>query len=159
MKHSIAIAALTLFFAGCERKTETTTATTAKKVTQTKAIKAEPQTILDLPDPLSTATQHSATGNSDQGASDIYRLLRRNLAMVNACYKRQRRRDPELSGKLTVKMRIGAGPKGLVEHAEVIARTFQNSPMERCVVGSLKAFSFPRKDDESLEMTIPLLFR
>lgn len=157
MKRIIALAALALLFSGCQKKKESTEAVAAKATKATSP--SAPQTILDLPDPMATATQHATESGSEAGANNVYRLLRRNLAMVNACYKRQRRRDPELSGKLTVKIRVGPGPKGLVEQASVIARTFRNDSMERCVIGSLRAFSFPRKDDEPLDMTVPLLFR
>lgn len=155
MKALIALTTLAIALSACERKTAAPEATAPP----VKVKQSEPQTVLDLPDPMEGATQHSAAAEGVDGTTSIYRLLRRNLAMVNACYKRQRRRDPQLAGKLTVKMRVGPGPKGMVEQAEVVARTFNNATMERCVVGSLKAFSFPREKAEPLEMTVPLLFR
>lgn len=142
------------------RRQATTTAKKKSKQSKPKTALAarKPTTTLDLPDDLEGVAQHSAVGDGDDSRK-IYRLLRRNLALVNACYLHARRREPDLAGKLTLAVTVGPGPQGLVSQARVVSRTFHKPRMESCVIGSLRAFTFPRQAKERLELTVPLLFR
>lgn len=146
---------LLLLGAGCERR--------AAPATKTESTEELPpgSTTLDVPDPLGGLVQHAATGGGDALGADaerIYRLLRRNLALVNACYLRARRRAPRLAGRMTVTMVVGPGPKGMVRKASVVERSFSAPRMETCVTGSLRAFSFPRAGKGDLSLRVPLIF-
>ena len=149
---------------GCSKEPSRRQATTAaagkkhKRVKKTALAAHKPTTTLDLPDDFEGVAQHSAVADNDDSGK-IYRLLRRNLALVHACYLHARRREPNLAGKLTLSVTIGPGPQGLVSQARVVSRTFHKPRMESCVIGSLRAFTFPRRAKERLELTVPLLFR
>lgn len=140
------------------QKSAQTTKTNNKNENKTALAARKPTTTLDLPDDLEGVAQHSAVSDGDDSRK-IYRLLRRNLALVHACYLHARRREPNLSGKLTLAVTVGPGPQGLVSQARVVSRSFHKPRMESCVIGSLRAFTFPRRAKERLELTVPLLFR
>jgi hypothetical protein len=118
-------------------------------------------TTLDIPDPLEGVAQHAASADTapNRDTQQIYRLLRRNLALVNACFLRAKRRSPHIAGRMTVSMVVGPGPKGMVRKAKIAQRSFSDRRMETCVVGSLRAFSFPRQGKADLTLRVPLIFR
>lgn len=172
---SLSVAALAITFTcvvGCSKQQETKARGTAPAVKPAdrmapatpapaaKAPKAPPRTLLDVPKPGGAATvEHSIGGSNDREGTALYRHVRRKLPLVNACYARQRRRDPQLRGKLTVEATVG--PAGGVKHARVVSRSssLNSASLEGCVVATIKGFRFKRKGRQPFTLTLPLLFR
>ncbi|MCA9668440.1 MAG: TonB family protein [Myxococcales bacterium] len=151
------------FTLGACKKEQPTASAQANKSEQPAAANAPttpPTTTLDVPKPgePSKVVQNSYGGAGGHDDSKYYRLVRRKLPLVNACYARQRRRNPQLRGKLTVEMTVR--PKGDVKDARVVARSINSPPLEGCVVATVKGFHFaPSRGREPTTLTLPLLFR
>ncbi|MCC6750182.1 MAG: energy transducer TonB [Deltaproteobacteria bacterium] len=137
-------------------------AAAGKAATPTKP-RGEPTTSLDVPDKNSMDAPAQNSANPAPAAPDdegqIYRQVRRQLPMVNACFARQRRVEPDLAGKLTVQVTVGPPPSGSVTTASIVERSFQSPSMESCVVATVKGFAFRRGGGEPLTLTLPFIFR
>ena len=62
----------------------------------------------------------------------IHEVLLGHIAAIRSCYERELKKNPELKGKITV--RITVAPDGSVKKVEVISSTIQNSTVEGCIV-------------------------
>ncbi len=102
------------------------------------------------------ASAMMVTGSLDKGV--IKRVIRRNNRRFKALYERQLKADPNLSGKVVVKLVIGAD--GLVKKAEITRSTMKAPDFERALLKILKTLKFPKPPGGGeIVLNHPFIFR
>ncbi len=86
---------------------------------------------------------------------DISRVVRAHKSMIKACYERQP--EPKLSGTLMVTFTILRS--GKVSSAAIKTAKFENTPVGRCVLSSVRSFKFPAHTDPPVKITYPFILR
>jgi TonB family protein len=124
----------------------------------------DPQTELDIPDTsgLSSTQMNASSVKIEAGDDDetrIYKQVRGQISRVNYCYAKQRKVEPKLAGKVTVKITVSPAPKGAVTTAEITDKSMKSPEVESCVLTTVKSFAFQRKGKEELSVSLPFIFR
>jgi TonB family protein len=89
----------------------------------------------------------SGTGsrNANRSMDAIQKVMLSHVPAIRYCYERELRRNPELRGKVTV--RITIGPDGSVKDAEINASTLNDERVERCILARVRGW----KDFEQID--------
>lgn len=103
-------------------------------------------------------------GNDDlvvQGGLDrdqIAEVVLRNRGHITYCYELGLQKRPALSGRVTVRWEIGPG--GRVETARIAHSSLDSSLVERCIVGKVKSWRFPKPHGGvNVSVTNPFVLR
>lgn len=87
-------------------------------------------------------------------ASRIRRYIARQRRKVQYCYERELKRDPELQGKIA--LRIVILPSGKASHISVEENTL-NARAARCILRRFRFMRFP-KPPQTISLVVPFLF-
>ncbi len=98
-------------------------------------------------------TRRRSTG---RGVGEIQRVFDKNRGAIFAIYNRALRRDPELQGKLVLKITIA--PSGKVTAVKVVSSELNNKSLETKLVRRIKLFNFGRKQVDTVTVTYPIDF-
>jgi len=90
-------------------------------------------------------TDLAITGPLDPAAT--LSAIKRSLRSIQACYERSLAQNPELKGK--VEVRVVVGPDGRVKQAKVVQTTLGDAACELCVVERASAWSLSASKEES----------
>ncbi|HEY3358974.1 MAG TPA: TonB family protein [Polyangia bacterium] len=71
----------------------------------------------------------------------IRRVIRAHVAEVRACYERQLRVNPGLSGRVTLQLVIG--PQGDVVNVQRQSTTMSSPPLDACLIATARRWRFP----------------
>jgi len=71
-----------------------------------------------------------------RSANAIHEVLLGHVSAIRYCYERELKRNPELKGKITV--RITVASDGTVSNAEIVSSTMNNSRVERCILARIR---------------------
>ena len=71
----------------------------------------------------------------------IQAVVRSRLTEIERCYDRGKMDDPELKGRVTVRIHIG--PRGTVSADEIESSSLGNSIVESCILDAVRAWKFP----------------
>jgi len=66
----------------------------------------------------------------------IHEVLLSHVPAVRYCYERELKRNPELKGKIVVKITVA--PDGSVNEAEIVSSTMNNERVERCILARIR---------------------
>jgi TonB family protein len=124
----------------------------------------EASTVLDIPEggALEATQLNAASVKIEPGDDDetrIYKQVRNRISQVNYCYARQRKVEPRLAGKVTVKITVSPAPHGAVTTAEITEKSMKSPEVETCVLKTVKTFAFQRKGKEEIAVQLPFVFR
>ncbi len=91
-------------------------------------------------------------------ASAVARVLRRGMRALKSCYQRALKRNPKLSGKITVILTIGS--TGKVSRVEIDKDSVGDSAVTSCIKSFSKRWRFPPPDDgDSVEVSFSVGFQ
>jgi TonB family protein len=117
------------------------------------AVPEEPVRVRDS-DPKGRSNRHG--GYIDPRI--VERTITKHLPKLRACYERESRRDPSLSGKVTVRFVIQ--PDGQVHEAKAIENSTGSEAAPACVFGVLRRIQFaPDPDRGEVSWVYPFLFK
>lgn len=71
----------------------------------------------------------------------IRRVIRSHRDQIKYCYSKELTRNPNLTGKVSVKFTIS--PEGYVQQANVSKTTLRNAAVERCICQKIRTWKFP----------------
>ena len=91
-----------------------------------------------------------------RGMSEIQMVFDKNKGAIFAIYNRALRRDPDLQGKLVLKITIA--PSGKVTAIKVVSSELNNKSLETKLVRRIKMFNFGRKRVDTVTVTYPIDF-
>jgi len=87
----------------------------------------------------------------------LQRAVRRKMGAVKACYEKQLKRNPNLSGKIVIVFMVGGN--GRVSSVEVDQNTMGNKEVGSCIVRQVKRWIFPKPEGgEEAEVVLPFVF-
>ncbi len=86
----------------------------------------------------------------------IARVVRARIRMVQDCYERELKRNPQLSGKIEIEFTIGEN--GTVEDARVSNNRMGSDGVGACIVGRIRRWRFPRPKGGSVTVNYPFIF-
>jgi TonB family protein len=88
----------------------------------------------------------------------VQRIIRRHRAQVRYCYERRLAEDPDLAGRVTLRIQIG--PDGAVRAARIGGSTLGDAEVERCITRMARRWRFPPpRGGGSVQVSYPFLFR
>ncbi len=91
-----------------------------------------------------------------EAVARIHRTVGTYLGGIRYLYNRELRRNPDLEGKLTV--RITISPEGAVLSCEIVASTLDAPRLEQAVLQRVRKWRFPPVSPEPLTVTYPFVF-
>ncbi|MFY0525384.1 AgmX/PglI C-terminal domain-containing protein [Archangium gephyra] len=101
-----------------------------------------------------TARTIAAQGSIDREA--VAKVVNSHLQEVYACYERALLKDPGLAGKVVLEWTIGTN--GRVVATKTKSSTLRSPSVEACIIGGLKAWTFPPARGGAVIITYPFIF-
>jgi periplasmic protein TonB len=98
----------------------------------------------------------SGSKKAKRDGSEVAQVLDSNKSAIFALYTRALRDNPDLQGKVVLKLVIS--PTGDVTSCEVVSSELNNPELERKLVARIKLIHFPAEDVEALSVTHPIEF-
>lgn len=95
------------------------------------------------------------TGKVDP--SNVRAVFAQHQAAFQRCYERALKRDSSLQGKITLSVVIGSS--GKVSKANVTGVTLQDSEMNRCMEGQVRAMNFAKPQGGAVRVNMPMSFQ
>lgn len=88
----------------------------------------------------------------------VRRVVHAHHSQLRYCYESELVRNPNMTGKVTVKWVIGA--QGKVTQANIVGTTLGNARVESCVLSRVKSWNFPPPKGGGIAVvTYPFVFR
>ncbi len=94
--------------------------------------------------------------SAGRGQSEIQMVFDKNKGAISAIYSRALRRDPDLQGKLVLKITIASS--GKITSIKVVSSELNNKSLETKLVRRIKMFNFGRKPVDTVTVTYPINF-
>jgi len=89
--------------------------------------------------------------------SVIQRVIRKNLRRIKLCYEKGLKRDPNLNGRVEVRLTIG--PNGKVQKAEIARSTLNDKQVEQEILEVMKTLIFPNPPGGgTITVSYPFIF-
>ncbi|QQR89238.1 MAG: energy transducer TonB [Myxococcales bacterium] len=96
-------------------------------------------------------------GSGDFDSSLVVKMIRQRLGAIKACYERELKRNPSLSGKVTVEFTIQQS--GSVSGAKSVENSTGDAAVAGCVVSAVQRFRFnPGPEGGSVTFRYPFVF-
>ena len=90
--------------------------------------------------------------------TQISKVVTKHESEIKFCYEKELKKSQNLTGIITVGFTIE--PNGLVSEAEIKNSTIDNGPLELCLTGFVKKWTFPPpKDKTPVKVIYPFVFR
>lgn len=93
-------------------------------------------------------------GKVDKAAVNKY--LRTRSSAFQKCYAQVARRNPNVGGKLTLRIKIDMSGRGT---AKVVSDGTGDPALAKCITEKIKEWTFPKPEGKAAEFTIPFVFR
>jgi hypothetical protein len=94
-------------------------------------------------------------GSLDPGV--ITREVRARMGAIKACYERALKRNPKLSGKISMRWTIT--PAGTVQGVDVDSDTMGDSEVANCIKALIARWRFPAPQGGAVEVNFPFVFQ
>lgn len=98
----------------------------------------------------------ASNGPAQRGSEDIQMIFDRNKGALNSIYNRALRANPNLTGKLVLKLTID--PDGKVTACELISSQLGDAELERRLIARVQMFDFGAKPVATTTITYPIDF-
>ncbi len=109
------------------------------------------------------ATDHARDKSENQERVGNYRseeeiayVVDKNKGKLHALYRRARRSDPGIQGKIVLKITIL--PSGKVENVQITSSELQNAKLEARIIARVKQFDFGAQNVKKVTVTYPIEF-
>jgi outer membrane biosynthesis protein TonB len=93
-------------------------------------------------------------GKVDKKAVNKY--LRKRQGSLGRCYQAAARRNPNVGGKLTLRIKIDLSGRAT---AKVVKDKTGDPSIAKCIIGKIRGWSFPKPKGRSVEFKVPFVFR
>ena len=99
-----------------------------------------------------------ATIDGKLSRNSFLRTIHNHRHEIKYCYERELIRFPKLSGRIAVTLHIA--PSGMVINPVIKSSTVKNKNLERCLLGKISNWTFPRPEGgKMVATTYPFIFR
>ncbi|MGE0113451.1 MAG: AgmX/PglI C-terminal domain-containing protein [Steroidobacteraceae bacterium] len=113
-------------------------------------------TTIGANDPRADVQRTSGSKKGKRDGSEVAQVLDANKSAIFALYTRALRDNPDLQGKVVLKLVIT--PSGDVLSCDVVSSELNNPELERKLAARIKMIRFPAQDVETLTVTHPIEF-
>jgi TonB family protein len=102
--------------------------------------------------------RRGASGAAGSGRTDasLLAVVERYAAGIRFCYDNELKREPRLRGKLVIAITVAAS--GEVTDARVVEDTVGSAALSACVLGKIRAWTFPRVPAGTTTFQAPFVF-
>lgn len=120
------------------------------------------RTATEVQSPVAAASSAKQGGKKGQARSggrsdeEIQVVFDQNKGAIYSLYNRELRKDPNLQGKLVLRLTIA--PSGQVTHIEIVSSELGMPALETKLVQRVKMFNFGAKPVEAVTVTYPIQF-
>jgi len=119
-------------------------------------ITARASEALDIPESITGESVKQERVGNYRSAEDIAFVVDKNKGKLHAIYRRARRSDPGIQGKIVLEITIL--PSGKVEGVRVTSSELQNEKLEARIISRVKQFDFGAKNVNKVTVTYPIEF-
>ncbi len=137
----------------------TTVLDSEQDATAQKLIAARAGDDVDKSDPTdptkNKAEKRERVGNY-RPAEDIAYVVDKNKSKLHAIYRRARRSDPGIQGKIVLEITIL--PSGKVENVQITSSELQHAKLEARIIARVKQFDFGAQNVKKVTVTYPIEF-
>jgi periplasmic protein TonB len=113
-------------------------------------------TAIGAGDPRTDVQRNSGSKKGKRDGSEVAQILDANKSAIFALYSRALRDNPDLQGKVVLKLVIA--PSGEVLSCDVVSSELNNPELEAKLRARIKSIRFPAQDVETLTVTHPIEF-
>jgi len=110
---------------------------------------------VDSTDPVKKKVKKARVGNY-RSEEDIAYIVDKNKSKLHAIYRRVRRSDPGIQGKIVLEITIL--PSGKVESVRITSSELQNAKLEARIIARVKQFDFGAQNVKKVTVTYPIEF-
>jgi len=107
------------------------------------------------PDPVQKKVKQARVGNY-RSEEDIAYIVDKNKRKLYNIYRRARRTDPGIQGKIVLEITIL--PSGKVESVRITSSELQNAKLEARIIARVKQFDFGAQNVKKVTVTYPVEF-
>ena len=104
----------------------------------------------------SDTSQDKVRGDHVRAEEDVAYVMDKHKSLLHALYRRARRVNPGLKGKIVLELTIL--PSGKVSRVRIVSRELKDPTLEHRLVERIKQFDFGARPVETLTVTIPVEF-
>jgi protein TonB len=112
--------------------------------------------IADVPKHKAETDANAIRGDNLRSEEDVAYIMDRHKSVLHALYRRARRSNPGLKGKIVLELTIL--PSGKVSKVRVVSSELKDPALEESLVARIKQFDFGARPVETLTLTIPVVF-
>ncbi len=95
-------------------------------------------------------------GKASRSIEDVRLVMERNKGAIYAIYNRALREDPELHGKVVLK--LGIAPDGSVSDISIVSSELKSPEVEQKLLARIRSLDFGAKDVNPMSLNYPLDF-
>ena len=95
-------------------------------------------------------------GDNLRAEEDVAYIMDKHKSVLHALYRRARRSNPGLKGKIVLELTIL--PSGKVAKVRIVSSELHNHTLEESLVSRIRQFDFGARPVETLTVTIPVVF-
>ena len=110
----------------------------------------------DPTDPTKKKVEKRERVGNYRPAEDIAYVVDKNKSKLHAIYRRARRSDPGIQGKIVLEITIL--PSGKVENVQITSSELQNAKLEARIIARVKQFDFGAQNVKKVTVTYPIEF-
>ena len=119
-----------------------------------KPVEREEKPVPGTPSPVLNNNREPADANID--SAGVTKVISVSRAAIKRCYDKALMTNPQLKGKLSVKIVINQ--QGRVDHAEIVDDSLHDAEVSKCVKGVIGRLRFPKPAEGSATVTFPFSF-
>ncbi|NOX93388.1 MAG: TonB family protein [Gammaproteobacteria bacterium] len=141
-------------------KLDSTQNSMARKLITARAgensVKPDPTGSTETTDSAKSKVKKQARVGNYRSEEDIAYVVDKNKGKLHATYRRARRSDPGIQGKIVLEITIL--PSGKVESVRITSSELQNAKLEARIIARVKQFDFGAQNVKKVTVTYPIEF-
>lgn len=94
--------------------------------------------------------------NSTLDQNSILDVIKKNKRGIQACYEQELQKNPELQGKVVLKLTVGED--GKVSEYEIESSTLDNEEVHKCMLTRVRRWQFPKPEGGPASFSLPFVF-
>jgi len=102
------------------------------------------------------AKKKTSKRSAGRGKGEIDKVFDENKGAIGKMYSRALRYDPDIQGKIVLKITIA--PSGKVTDVKIVSSELNNKSLEARLVSRIKMFKFGRKSVDAVTVVYPYIF-
>lgn len=133
-----------------------TTVVAKSSLTQREITQVKQSLVASKAGAASSGREAAARMGNVRAEEDVTIVFDQNKSVLYSIYNRERRKNPDLKGKIVLEITIA--PSGKVTAIRVVSSELNDPQLERRLMGRIRLFDFGEQDVKSVTVTYPIEF-